>query len=450
MRFGLEFFEGNDYSLELLHKRFNPNEQRFRDAVHGDALAYGRARVESSELPPFAADLVVYYNRAVDQIDQEFAAFVNHFRVDYEKVHGKQLPDKIKIKEEAADEFDREQKQDHFDILDKINTDKFDKSAFVLKESVQRNEVLAPIDAALTECTKLLSGCRPGKPTISTQSKWFVMFFFALAETVGTYTWIKPLTAVKVNGGMRSLLENGQMFMAFSITFGQLMIAEKAGEDVRQRHYWQMAWKIIVLALIGIAVSVYRESEGRASGVTDIDYGKVAIAFSVQATFVALSVVLGYYSSYADSNYVELTARKQMLETQRPSVIQQINKIHEEMKVAETAWNEQRQERMTAQQEAYQDQRKRHIDNAVKGSEMVYGDLEVLEKTFHSEYAKMRGTLSVLISMYSSATVEYKRHYNAGSDCPEVIFPELQVPNRLNNHVGNISDFVATQRISVP
>jgi hypothetical protein len=447
MPVALDFFEDNEYSLERLHRRFNPSDQRFIEAVHSDAHAYGRARVESNEMPPFAADIVVYFNRAVNQVDADFTVVANEYRLKYEKLHGKVLPDIVEIKEAAANEFDREQKQDHFDILDNINIEKFDRKAFELKENIQRAEILGPMDASLTDCTKHLSECRPGKPTISTQSKWFVMFFFALAETVGTYAWVKELVAMKANATITNdLIENGQQFMAFSITFGQLMIAEKAGEDVRQRHYWQMAWKIVVLTLISVAVSYYRETVLRQKGVTDFDFGKAAIAFSVQATFVALSVVLGYYSSYADGNFVELTSRKQMLETQRNGVIQQINTIHEEMKSAETSWNEQRQERMKAQQEAYQQQKQRHIDNAVIEFQMVYGDLEKIETAFHSEYARVRSTLNTIISLYSTATAEYKRHFNAGPDCPDVAFPELVIPNRVNKDIGRLGDFVGASR----
>jgi hypothetical protein len=116
------------------------------------------------------------------------------------------------------------------------------------------------------------------------------------------------------------------------------------------------------------------------------------------------------------------------------------------MKSAETSWNEQRQERMKAQQEAYQQQKQRHIDNAVIEFQMVYGDLEKIETAFHSEYARVRSTLNTIISLYSTATAEYKRHFNAGPDCPDVAFPELVIPNRVNKDIGRLGDFVGASR----
>jgi hypothetical protein len=77
---------------------------------------------------------------------------------------------------------------------------------------------------------------------------------------------------------------------------------------------------------------------------------------------------------------------------------------------------------------------------------MVYGDLEKIETAFHSEYAKVRSTLNSIIAMYSSATAEYKRHFNAGPDCPDVAFPDLIIPNRLNRDIGRLSDFVVVSK----
>lgn len=443
MSFSLDFFEDNDFSTERLHRRFNPDNQRFGSSVHTDSQAYGRARIESGELPPFAADIVVYFNRAVNQVDTDFTVLANEYRLKHERLHGKVLPDIVQIKEGAASEFDYEQKRKHYDILANLNVEKFDRTAFGIKEVRQRADVIEPLDVSLSECKKQLADCKAGKPTISTQSKWFVIFIFALAETVGTYAWVKELVNVKAQGTLTTdLIESGQQFMAFSITFAQLMIAEKAGEDVRHQQYWQMAWKIFVLTLVSASVAYFREHVLRKVGVTDFDFGMAAIAFSVQAIFVTLSLVLGYYSSYADENYLELTSKKQLLETQRNGAIKQIDSIHEELGAAETAWNDQRQERLKKQQEAHQQQKQRHIDNAVIEFQMVYGDLETIETAFHSEYARVRSTLNTILALYSTATAEYKRHFNAGPDCPDVAFPELVIPNRLNRDIGRLSDFV--------
>lgn len=288
-----------------------------------------------------------------------------------------------------------------------------------------------------------------GRPQFVGWVKWLVIFFFAIAEIVANLDWLNGLLA-DVDSPFPISPKYFIMMVAFVVSLGLMIMGEKSGEDLRQRNYGQLSWKLLALFSAGSTIAYYRDHALAVTAATnaegeldkaaiEFDPSRFGVSLAIFVIFTSIALIVGYYSSYSSP---EFKTRKDAFEKIKVEVTQQereITKLLERKQSSLATYQASKMQRIEALKAGLV-QREQQEANRI--------DMVLEEKHpfgFFIKYAKMQSELESIRQEFYKVCAAYIGGYNeeCSADSLPADLVTLYIPERLGVDNPDPADFRA-------
>lgn len=339
----------------------------------------------------------------------------------------------------------------HYPLYDKqverIQSEEYDPSV-INHEIEQAKQRLEDAKEELRTRKEQWEEVEHGLPQLKGGVKWLIIFLFAVAEIVANLDWLNGLLS-EVDSPFPIDPKIFILIVAFVVSLGLLVIGEKAGEDLRQRSYGQMSWKLVALLAAGSTIAYYRDHALAVTAATnaegDLDRAKVVfdvsrfgVSLAIFVVFSSIALIVGYYSSYSSP---EFKTRKRAFE-QASAILPDFEEMVTELL-----------ERKQAESMGFYDTQMRRIEE-LKQRLTEQEELEakrvdrVLEEKhpfgFYKAFGSAQAEVQSIQQEFLMVVSAYVGAYNEVGESTENLPAELtrlMIPERLSVGNPNPSDF---------
>lgn len=386
-----------------------------------------------------------YFESRIKALDSSLVAIANRTTDRGEESTSESY---YKEKERLLSEWRAVNHAHHDEHLEQIKLENFDPSVFDYELETSRkrlDELRNDYDVRKNQWMEV----EHGRPQFVGWVKWLVIFFFAIAEIVANLDWLNGLLA-DVDSPFPISPKYFIMVVAFVVSLGLMIIGEKSGEDLRQRNYGQLSWKLLALVCAGSTIAYYRDHALAVAAATnaegeldktaiEFDPSRFGVSLAIFVIFTAIALIVGYYSSHSSPEF----------KTRRDA----FNQIKDEVTLQEDEISS-LLERKQSSLAAYQVTKVKRIEDLkadlVQRERVEDARIDMLLEEKHPfgffrRFARMQNELESIRQEFFKVCAAYIGAYN--SECSDSGLPadlvNLHVPERLAVDNPDPADFRA-------